>query len=568
MKISVLLALLPLIQGLDFQSFDKSVLSRYSFFEQFSYKTLEESDWIASKSKKNNDESYVGKWSIEPPLKYPGIENDNGLVMKSGASHHAISRKFETVFENTNNDLVLQYEVKHQNGLTCGGGYIKLLNKDFEPENFSTSTPFQLMFGPDKCGENDQVKLILNRLNPITGEYEEKHVVDTSLTRSGPLSTLYTLILKKNHDFEIRVNGGVAKYGNLLDEGVLNPPLTPPKVIIDNSESKPLDWEELEFIPDESVTKPEDYDELYLNAFMPDPTVSKPEGWLDDEPQFIVDPFAEQPALWDEDEDGKWQPPIIPNPKCLPGCGKFNQPLIPNKNYKGPWIQPVVKNPHFIGEWTPKQIINPHYYEDNNPTNFEPIGGLGFDLWTIENDVLFDNIYLGHSIQEAETIGNETFKLKFDLESENYQQNKPKAIKGPSPPPKSFEEILNDDNTSTFQQVYLFFFLVFKRELLNMKDWWYDFNTDPLATVMNDPLRLVVYSGVFVFIFTLFFGTVSIVSFLITDWAKETKQAISTAQAELKKEDKEVPKIVELDDSDKPITTSSESSQSKPRRRH
>ena len=63
--------------------------------------------------------------------------------MKSRASHYAISYKLPHEVTNTNpnnnktQDLVLQYEVKLQQGLTCGGAYIKLLIVHLQVINFS-----------------------------------------------------------------------------------------------------------------------------------------------------------------------------------------------------------------------------------------------------------------------------------------------------------------------------------------------------------------------------------------------------------------------------------------------
>ncbi len=33
-----------------------------------------------------------------------------------------------------------------------------------------------------------------------------------------------------------------------------------------------------------------------------------------DKPEYIPDPDATQPEDWDEDMDGEWEPPMIPNP--------------------------------------------------------------------------------------------------------------------------------------------------------------------------------------------------------------------------------------------------------------
>lgn len=488
-------------------------VSPTSFFEQFLYSSLNQSPWtLASDSKQ-----YTGQWAIESPSMYPGFANDLGLVMKTPSSFHAISYRFNNTFKTVNDTLVLQYEVKTQNGLTCGGAYIKLLTENFNSSTFDNTTSFQLMFGPDKCGANDNVHLILNKLNPITKQQEPKHLVLPLMTRSTPLSTLYTLILLPDGSYEIRINGNVVLAGNFVHQPhLLNPPLFPPQEIIDELDFKPSDWDDLEYVADESVSKPVDYDITYGSSYIPDPSVVKPQGWLEDEPNYIHNPLAEQPTEWDEDEDGKWWPPIIKNPKCLVGCGKWQAPLIPNQNYKGPWIQPVKKNPNFQGEWEPRRIPNPHFYNDSYPHNFEPIGGLGFELWTIENDILFDNIYLGHSIAEAESIGNVTFLPKLELEHKDYEINKPKPLKDPELPPKTFDQLIEEDESVSVTRVLLFFQLLFKREMLNMKDWWYTFNRDPLTTLTDDPLKALVYGGIFLFIFTFGFGILNIIFYLIS----------------------------------------------------
>jgi hypothetical protein len=71
--------------------------------------------------------SYVGKWSVEEPTVYPGIDGDEGLVLKTKAAHHAISAPFEAPLDPKGKTIVAQYEVKLQKGLECGGAYIKLL---------------------------------------------------------------------------------------------------------------------------------------------------------------------------------------------------------------------------------------------------------------------------------------------------------------------------------------------------------------------------------------------------------------------------------------------------------
>lgn len=51
-----------------------------------------------------------------------------------------------------------RYEVNFQDGITCGGAYIKLLSGDVDLPSFHEKTPYSIMFGPDKCGLTSKVR--------------------------------------------------------------------------------------------------------------------------------------------------------------------------------------------------------------------------------------------------------------------------------------------------------------------------------------------------------------------------------------------------------------------------
>jgi hypothetical protein len=68
--------------------------------------------------------------------------------------------------------------------------------------------------------------------------------------------------------------------------------------------------------------------------FIEDAAAVKPAGWQDNEMLYIADPGAQRPAGWRDEEDGVWEPPVIPNPKCRKGmCGKWTRPLVHNPKY-------------------------------------------------------------------------------------------------------------------------------------------------------------------------------------------------------------------------------------------
>lgn len=52
------------------------------------------------------------------------------------------------------------------------------------------------MFGPDKCGSTNKVHFIFRHQNPITGEWEEKHLINPPAPKITKTTALYTLIVK------------------------------------------------------------------------------------------------------------------------------------------------------------------------------------------------------------------------------------------------------------------------------------------------------------------------------------------------------------------------------------
>ncbi|CAG8797256.1 25503_t:CDS:2, partial [Racocetra persica] len=180
---------------------------------------------------------------------------------------------------------------------------------------------------------------------------------------------------------------------------------------------KPADWVDDPKIPDPDAKKPDDWDEDAPYE-IPDEDAKKPEGWLDNEPLNIPDPEAKKPDDWDDEEDGDWIPPTISNPKCeeAPGCGEWKRPNKNNPNYKGKWYAPQIDNPKYKGPWAPRKIPNPDFFEDLTPSKFEKIGAVGFELWTMQSNILFDNIYIGHSEEDAQELAEETWRVKYDIE--------------------------------------------------------------------------------------------------------------------------------------------------------
>ena len=77
--------------------------------------------------------------------------------MPSKARHYGLSAKLDKPLVPTEG-IVLQFELKLAEGLTCGGAYLKYLTSgEFETSGLKDDTPYTVMFGPDKCGATNKV---------------------------------------------------------------------------------------------------------------------------------------------------------------------------------------------------------------------------------------------------------------------------------------------------------------------------------------------------------------------------------------------------------------------------
>lgn len=373
------------------------------------------------------DEPFDGRWIVSAKDDYQGVwklsksegHDDYGLLVSEKARKYAIVKELDTILSLRDGTIILQFEVRLQNGLECGGAYLKYLcpqEDGWKPEGFDNDSPYFIMFGPDKCGSTNKVHFILKHTNPKSGEYVEHHLKYPPSVPSDKLSHVYTAILKPDNELQILIDGEEKKKANFFSAEDFEPALIPPKTIPDPDDKKPEDWDERAKIPDPDAVKPDDWDED-APMEIEDSDAVKPEGWLDDEPEEIDDPDASKPDDWDDEEDGEWEPPKIDNPKCelAPGCGEWKRPMKRNYAYKGKWHAPLIDNPNYKGIWKPQQIPNPDYFELEKP-NFEPIAAIGIEIWTMQDGILFDNILIATDEKVAGRYRETTWKLKFEVE--------------------------------------------------------------------------------------------------------------------------------------------------------
>jgi Calreticulin family len=86
-----------------------------------------------------------------------------GLQTTQDARFYAISSKFDKPFSNEGKTLVIQFSVKHEQEIDCGGGYVKVFSSDLDQKDMHGDTPYHIMFGPDICGySTKKVHVIFN----------------------------------------------------------------------------------------------------------------------------------------------------------------------------------------------------------------------------------------------------------------------------------------------------------------------------------------------------------------------------------------------------------------------
>ena len=60
------------------------------------------------------------------------------------------------------------------------------------------------------------------------------------------------------------------------------------------------------------------------------------------------------------------------------------------------------------GTWAPRKIENPAHFEDKTPFfSLSPIGAIGFELWTMNENIYFDNVIITSELTVANNYAAE-----------------------------------------------------------------------------------------------------------------------------------------------------------------
>lgn len=308
-----------------------------------------ESRWVQSEKRPEHER---GKMGLSAGKYFTDETKERGLKTLEDARFYHYTAEFEE-FTNKGKTLVLQYSLKQDQKIDCGGGYVKLHPAGVDQKSYDGESVYNIMFGPDICGSTRRTHVILTKNG-------ENHLIKEDVpTETDTVTHVYTLIVNPDNTFTVLVDNKESRTGSIEDHfNILEP-----KEIADPAISKPADWVDETHIDDPEDVKPEGYDEI------------QPE---------INDPEAAKPADWDDELDGEWE-----------------APKVPNAAYKGPWRPKRIANPTYKGEWVHPKIANPKYAPDANLYAFESFKYVGIEIWQVKAGSIYGNFLVTDDVELA-----------------------------------------------------------------------------------------------------------------------------------------------------------------------
>jgi len=378
-----------------------------AFAEIYLEETFQDGDkweerWIQSTHKGGD----AGKFVLTAGKFYGDAEKDKGLQTSQDAKFYGLSTEFKPV-SNKDKPLVVQFTVKHEQNIDCGGGYVKLFDCKLDQTDMHGDSPYHIMFGPDICGPGTK------KVHVIFTHKEKNHLIKKDIRCKDDVFThLYTLIVNPDGTYEVLIDNESAQKGALTDDW----DFLPPKKIKDPEVSKPDDWVDAAKIDDPEDVKPEDWEK----------------------PEHIADPDATKPEDWDDEMDGEWEPPMIDNPE-----------------YKGEWKPRQIDNPDYKGPWVHPEIDNPEYNEEEAATlgKFDEVCKLGLDLWQVKSGTIFDNLMITDDPAEAKKAGEDLWavtkdaekKMKDEQDEEERKKAEADAKKDEDEDDEDLDDIIDED---------------------------------------------------------------------------------------------------------------------------
>merc|ERR1719305_379243 len=130
----------------------------------------------------------LGKFVASAGEYYNDADADVGIKTSEDAKFYGLAAKFDS-FSNEGKKLIVQFRVKHEQNIDCGGGYVKVFPSTEDAAELDMES-YNLMFGPDICGPG-------TRKVHVIFEYNGKQLQNKKsiACKFDEASHLYTLIV-------------------------------------------------------------------------------------------------------------------------------------------------------------------------------------------------------------------------------------------------------------------------------------------------------------------------------------------------------------------------------------
>merc|ERR1712014_398130 len=114
-----------------------------------------------------------------------------------------------------------------------------------------------------------------------------------------------------------------------------------------------------------------------------------------------------------------------------------------NPEYKGDWKAKRISNPEYKGVWEAKKIDNPEFVDDDAVYKYADFGFIGFDLWQVKAETIFDNVIITDDAAEADKFAEKWKALNADETAAKKEEDDKKKAEEEA---KKAEEKSDDDD--------------------------------------------------------------------------------------------------------------------------
>ncbi|XP_004715512.1 calreticulin-3 [Echinops telfairi] len=318
------------------------VLATVYFQEEFLDGERWRNRWVHS-----TNDTHFGHFRLSSGKFYGHKEKDKGLQTTQNGRFYAISARFKP-FSNRGKTLVIQYTVKHEQKMDCGGGYLKLFPADLDQKNLNGQSQYYVMFGPDICGFD------IKKLHVILYFKNQYHSNKKPIRcKVDAFTHLYTLVLRPDLTYEVKVDGQSIESGNIE-----------------------YDWDLLSLKnADKASEAAKGWDQAT-------------DGQTQDWEKHFLDAGTSKPSDWNSELDGDWPGPMLQKPPYQDGL----QPKGINKDM-----------------WLHQELTSTSYLSAYDLSEFENIGAIGLELWQVRSGTIFDNFLITDDEEYAERFGKATW---------------------------------------------------------------------------------------------------------------------------------------------------------------